>query len=372
MQISDNTWVLIARSLSGEASFQEKEELRQILDQNPGLQQYYDIMRGVWNEKHFFEDNDAGILHDKALKIISRANESESNNHKEIYNRPLRSKRISRASFYISGLFLVMIGGYFFFKKQNAAQSLSEKQPAIIAVQNGSRSRSMLPDGTTVWLNAGSKLFYEGDFKGATREVRLEGEAFFDVTKDARHPFIVHTSGIDIKVLGTAFNVKSYPEDKTVETTLYRGLVKVFRHSDLSNAIAELRPNEKLTLLKEETVTVGAIQSSREKIPISKATAKQYNISLIDSTKKESERFETAWLYNRLEFRGDDFQELALKLDRWYNINIIFEDDAVKELSFNGSFEKETPEQAFKALQTAVPRFTYKIEGDDVYVNSSQ
>ena len=70
---------------------------------------------------------------------------------------------------------------------------------------------------------------------GATREVRLEGEAFFDVVKQPDRPFIVHTSGIDIKVLGTAFNVKSYPEDKNVETTLYRGLVEVFRQKDSAN-----------------------------------------------------------------------------------------------------------------------------------------
>ena len=108
------------------------------------------------------------------------------------------------------------------YSRQKAEKLLSTK---------GSRSRSLLPDGTTVWLNAGSKLYYENDFNG-TREVRLEGEAFFDVVKQTDRPFIVHTSGIDIKVLGTAFNVKSYPEDKTVETTLYRGLVQVFRQED--------------------------------------------------------------------------------------------------------------------------------------------
>jgi ferric-dicitrate binding protein FerR (iron transport regulator) len=77
-------------------------------------------------------------------------------------------------------------------------------------------------------LNADSKLHYNNDFSGATREVTLEGEAFFDVVKQTGRPFIVHTSGIDIRVLGTAFNVKSYPEDDSVETTSLQGVGRSF------------------------------------------------------------------------------------------------------------------------------------------------
>jgi transmembrane sensor len=98
----------------------------------------------------------------------------------------------------------------------------------------------------------------------------------------------------------------------------------------------------------------------------------RFTISHIDSTKKENERIETAWVYSRLEFRGDKFSALAQKLQRWYNVTINFTDDKVKELEFNGSFEKETVEQAFAALKVANSLFTYKIENHEIFVGSSE
>ena len=241
-------------------------------------------------------------------------------------------------------------------------------QDPIIA-NKGSRSRSLLPDGTTVWLNAGSKLHYENDFNGSTREVRLEGEAFFDVVKQPHRPFIVHTSGIDISVLGTAFNVKSYPEDKTVETTLYRGLVQVSRQEDITKKQIELKPNEKLILLKQaakDEENLSLVNAS----PVVQ-TPRSVIITHIDSTKKESERFETAWLYSRLEFRGNNFEELAHKLERWYNVTIEFTDEKVKKLNVTGILESETVEQAFVALKEAFP-INYKIKNHEILVSSSE
>jgi transmembrane sensor len=199
----------------------------------------------------------------------------------------------------------------------------------------------------------------------------LEGEAFFDVVKQPERPFIVHTAGINIKVLGTAFNVKSYPEDKTVETTLYRGLVQVSRQDDITKKVIELRPNEKLALPKQAAKEESEL--SQEKAPATKLqpVISSFVKTHIDSTKKESERLETAWLYSRLEFRGNNFEELAYKLERWYNITIVFADEKVKSLNFNGSFEKENVEQAFIALQAAVPAFTYKIQNHEVLVSST-
>lgn len=371
----------MSRFLSGEASLDEEQEFKQMLSKDETLQQHFDIMHRLWNEKNLspYVEKDSDDLEYKAKQIISRANSAavtgySENNIPEEDSRRRRRKRIKRLAYYFSfAAFIIPLAYLFLHYNNKAISSSSSKHPAIISAQNGSRSRSMLPDGTTVWLNAGSKLYYGGDFKGATREVKLEGEAFFDVVKDPQHPFIVHTSGIDIRVLGTAFNVKSYPEDKTVETTLYRGLVKVFRHGDSLHTVVELKPNEKVSLIKEEAATsISEVSNKEGKGVLPKITTTSYNLSFIDSTKKESERFETAWLYNRLEFKGDKFDQLALKMERWYNINIIFEDDAVKNLSFYGSFEKETPEQAFIALHKAVPSFNFKIDDNDVFISSSQ
>ncbi|HSC36609.1 MAG TPA: DUF4974 domain-containing protein, partial [Chitinophagaceae bacterium] len=94
------------------------------------------------------------------------------------------------------------------------------------------------------------------------------------------------------------------------------------------------------------------------------------HIVAIDSSMKEEERVETSWVYNRLEFRGDRFDELARKLERWYNIDVHFEDDSARALTFNGSLENETVEQAFLALEAAVP-FRFKINQNEVYISST-
>jgi transmembrane sensor len=268
-------------------------------------------------------------------------------------------------------LVCIPIAGWFW-KNNNVSSVVIENGKPVketIITQNGSRTRSLLADGTIVWLNVGSKLFYENDFNGATREVRLEGEAFFDVVKQTNRPFIVHTSGIDIKVLGTAFNVKSYPEDKNVETTLYRGLVQVLRHEDSLSKPIQLIPNHKLILPKHAAIET--IKLSEERRPSAKEPASP-DITPIDSTKKESERIETAWRYNRLEFSGDNFEEVAKKLQRWYNVTIVFRDEKVKQLNgVTGSFENETVAEAFAALKELYP-INYKITNHEIFVESSK
>ena len=288
----------------------------------------------------------------------------------ELVSRRKRQRRRRNISLVACTLVCAMTAGWFW--KNNNASSVVVEKPVkeTIITQNGSRTRSLLADGTTVWLNGGSKLYYENDFNGATREVRLEGEAFFDVVKKPNRPFIVHTSGIDIKVLGTAFNVKSYPEDKNVETTLYRGLVQVLRHEDAAGKAIQLIPNHKLILPKQAAIETTKLSEDKR---LSLKEPASLFITPIDSTKKESERIETAWRYNRLEFVGDNFEEVAKKLERWYNVTIVFTDEEVKQLTgVMGSFETETVAEAFAALKEAYPIKFKIINNHEIFVESSQ
>ena len=284
-------------------------------------------------------------------------------------SRRKRQRRRRNTALTVALLICVITAGWFW-KNDNTSIAIVEKpvKETLIIAQKGSTTRSSLADGNSVWINAGSKLYYASDFSGATREVRLEGEAFFDVVKQANRPFIVHASGIDIKVLGTAFNVKSYPEDKNVETTLYRGLVQVLRHEDSLSKPIQLRPNHKLILPKQAAIET--VKMSEVKMPLTKGIPTGITITPIDSTKKESERLETAWRYNRLEFEGEYFEDVAKKMERWYNVSIIFTDDKVKRLEVVGKFENETVEQAFAALKEGFP-ITFKIDKNEILVGSS-
>ncbi len=358
----------MARSLNGESTSSEQEDLNNLLSENEPLQQQYDLLARIWKEKSDnIKDEDNVNASDTISKIISRA-AIESNDAEIVFRRKRRRRRIN-ISIAIASLVCVIVAVWYL--KNDQQSYVNEDKPGnkAIITQNGSRTRSLLADGTTVWLNAGSKLYYENDFNGPTREVRLEGEAFFDVVEQTNRLFIVHTSGIDIRVLGTAFNVKSYPEDQNVETTLYRGQVQVLRQKDfISNAI-QLEPNQKLILSKQAAKEY--VKLSEEKTPLTKRLPANFIITHIDSTKKESERIETAWVYSRLEFRGDSFEVVAKKLERWYNVNIVFTDEKVKLLSVTGSFEKETVEQAFEALKEAFA-INYKINNHEISVSSSQ
>jgi ferric-dicitrate binding protein FerR (iron transport regulator) len=339
-----------------------------LLRQDEELQQQYDVLVRIWKEKHNdINDEDNVNARNTISRIINRAAIEADDPEIDPFRRKRRRRR--RISLILSSFIIILATGWFWFNNKPAVVIDNKTEQAPIVANNGSRTRSLLPDGTIVWLNAGSKLHYENDFNGSTREVRLEGEAFFDVVKQPGRPFIVHTSGIDIRVLGTAFNVKSYPEDKTVETTLYRGLVQVSRKDDSKEKSIQLKPNEKLILPKEAANVEEKL--SEEEAPLAKPTPASFIITHIDSTKKESERLETAWLYSRLEFRGDSFEELAHKLERWYNVTIVFADEKVKQLNVTGSFEKETVEQAFVGLKAAFP-INYKINNREILVSSSQ
>jgi len=162
--------------------------------------------------------------------------------------------------------------------------------------------------------------------------------------------------------------VKSYPEDKNVETTLYRGLVEVYRQSDSLNTISHLVPNHTLKIPKQAAIE--APQLSEEKRPLVKEAPAQTFIIPIDSTKQESERIETAWVYNRLEFDRVTFEEVAKKLERWFNVSITFEDEKAKNLNVHAIFTDETVDQAFAALKVGLP-INYKIINHEVFVESS-
>lgn len=367
----NSLWFLIARSLAGEATSEEEETLQHVLQQDASVQQQYDLLKRMWHSQYqscdiineYEKENIARILE---LSAIKKATEQIEVSNEKISGKS--HKRIRSIYYVISGVAAALIVFFVLkFPLNNNTASFKKNIPTqTLATENGSRSRTILPDGSSVWLNAGSHIRYEENFSNATREVKLDGEAYFDVVKDAKRPFIVHVAGYDIKVLGTAFNVKSYPEDKTVETTLIRGLVQVTKHNVKTQVPIYLHPNEKLIVTKfaaNEASSLPNIQSNN--------IDKNYTIKPLDTALKESDRIETAWVYNRLEFDGDDFKTLATKLDRWYNVSIVFDDDAVTHLHLHGSFENETIEQALAALKTATP-FNYEILENEIHIRSAK
>ena len=180
-----------------------------------------------------------------------------------------------------------------------------------LVVPYGKRSRVVLPDQTEVWLNSGSKLTYPVKFDGDKREVFLQGEALFDVTHDEKRPFFVLTKQIDVRVLGTKFNVSAYDEDSIVQTVLVRGSVELEYKSKLWG----ISVNQKIvpgTLAVFDTVE------------------KSVNQSLVDTD------YFTSWKDGYLILENSQLSEIAKKLSRYYNVRILFGDPALEAETFSG------------------------------------
>jgi transmembrane sensor len=208
-----------------------------------------------------------------------------------------------------------------------------------IVAPTGSKTSVTLPDSSTVWLNAGSRISFDDHFGKSNRNISLEGEGFFDVKKNTV-PFTVHTDQFDVAVLGTAFNVRAYSDDDRATATLVRGSLKVKREN-LSGSQDEilLVPNDKLTLWKNGTA---------EKT--SSKTDFKVNVEKKIDTEKE-----IAWKDGWLSVQGESLDELATKLERLYDITIEFEEDNLKAYRYTGRIRQLSLEQVLKALALTSP-----------------
>lgn len=225
--------------------------------------------------------------------------------------------------------------------------------------KTGERKSFQLPDGTKVVLNAGSTLFLEDSFNTGKRSLTLEGEAFFDVAQNASAPFVIHTSAMDVTVLGTAFNVKAYKNDETNETSLVRGLVKVSLRS--GNHQLLLRPNEKVIVPVSKTIIQKVKPvSTKRNIP---EPAIDYSIASLTHIPQDTTAVELSWVDNRLIFANESFGEIARKLERWYDVKIRFESEELKQYRFTGNFDKETVRRVLEVLQLSRD-FSFRFEDE--------
>ena len=232
----------------------------------------------------------------------------------------------------------------------------------------GMREEIVLQDGTHVWLNAESRLTWTSDpGTRPERAVDLAGEAYFEVAPDAASPFTIHAPGMDIRVLGTALNVKAYPADSVAEASLVSGSIEVRVASDPSRKVV-LKPDEKITVHDKVPV---AMTASRKRTQKQEKGTKAFNIApLKRDPLLDSGTVETAWMKGKLVFRSEAFVDLGPAMERKYGVTFHFSDNQVKNYRFTGIFSTETVEEALHALQLTSPSspFSYRVDGKDIYI----
>lgn len=367
-------WELMGRKLAGEASPEELRELEGLLRAHPDQHFPAETITRLWEQARATSaDAESAAAHVRHIlrmqqKGIPIGQVTEDDHVAYLLEEHPKRKVYRYMWMAAAGLLLLTAAAWWLFllPQENQHKVLAGRSAANeVSTRNGSRTRIQLPDGTHVWLNAGSKLSYDKNFGNGLREVTLTGEAFFDVEKDAEAPFIIHTAKIDVKVLGTTFNIKSYPNDRTTEATLIGGVIE---------ASLRDRPDEKIRLRPSEKIVVINETSSFEHLPAGK-TARQraeapiLSVQRLTYYKPESDIIvETSWIDNKLVFREESFAELALQMERWYGVTIQFRNKAIKELRFTGIFESETIQQALNALKMTAA-FNYNIQGNVVIID---
>ncbi len=362
-------WILLAKKISGEASSEELHDLQDLIQQHPewqfAIQNMGDLLKNQPNKDEIHAE-DAYMLH---LHRMDEMNIPFDENHTEAPVVFLEKRRIKW--YWAAAAAILLAGGFLAFTKLSVPTSPKD-QPAAeineVSTRQGSKSKVQLPDGTVVWLNSGSKLTYNKEYGQKIREVILTGEGYFDVVKMKDKPFIIHTSAINIKVLGTVFNVKAYPEDKRTETSLLRGSIEV----TIKN-----RPNDKIILEPSEKLVIENNKVVEKEVPktvLPAAPAVEPAINTLMSINKltyaaiDSAVAETQWIDNKLVFRDESFSEVAVKMERWYGVEIEIKDAKIGEKRLNGIFENETVIQALDALKEFIS-FRYKKNGNKIIIN---
>ena len=253
------------------------------------------------------------------------------------------SRTIRRiAAIFVVSFSLGMFSHYYWTKNQPEQIAFVEN-----VVPLGSKSEIKLPDGSTVALNAGSTLRYPTNYGKAKRDVYLEGEGYFKVAQQTKKPFTVYTALSNITAMGTEFNVKAYPDEYVMETTLIKGEIAVEKGEaadDFERTVLH-QPGQKLS-----------VNAAPDAQPVLLVTQLEPDVAEAEISWKE--RY---WRIERL-----PLQDFSVKLERRYNVHIQV-DDQLKNHHFSGTFENETLEQVLQAIQLSVP-ILYQIDGQNVYI----
>ena len=317
----EDTKALILKFLMGELNSREEKELFMWVKKSPE------------NKEQFLHDQQLLTKDLIGMPCCGTKKEWEklSQRLKIDYNTSKKPYKIRRIA-YITGIAAAFIIGIFiasvtpFSSKNVPRYEISQ----TFSTPNGARTTFNLPDGSTVWLNAGTQLTFSA-FGKSERRVFLKGEAYFKIAHDAKRPFIISTDFGEVKDLGTAFNVKAYDDD-LFTTTVEEGLVEV--NAESTSREVYVKPGQQAVLLSA--------------------------LGSVDVKEVETQIF-TCWKDGILIFKKDALEDIVKKLERWYNVNIELAPDVeLKNYRFTGTIEMESLPEVLELIRITAPvRYKY-------------
>jgi transmembrane sensor len=323
----NNIWEVITSVLNGSVNDEEKAILSSWLEEKEVNRKTFDLILNTGiREKQYPSQI--------KLKVFS-----------QVQNEMMKRKLQGRVQLWrycaVASVALILVMSYFFMKENLSSSETYVKTYCPF----GNKSQILLNDGTIVFLNSGSSLSYPGRFKGDYRRVILMGEAYFDVKKDSKHPFIVETGDVKIRVYGTRFNVKNYEEENTIETTLMEGSVGLFKRlgSNFKETL-KLSPNQQAIYSKSS----GALEKR----------AIDAELSVI-------------WKDGKYYFEKELFSSIVRKLERNFNVNIRISSESLNRRVFSGMIDKNRNIFQTLDIMKRYSRFDYNLRNDTIIVTNT-
>jgi len=311
---------LMWNDFSGEITSEGKLLLNRGVNQSVENKRYYSEQRKLWRLVDRYQ---------KMQKI------DEHKAYQKISNQLFARKKVGyfiqlQRIAAILLLPVLIVSAIYYYSERNHSRQFSSVYNTV-ETSLGMRSSLTLPDGTKVWLNAGSKLSYPILFSDKVREVKLSGEAYFDVKKDKKWPFVVSCGNMNIIVTGTIFNCNAYAENNQIQTVLIEGHVTVMNQSAAETEV--LAPGE-----------LAVFGRNSQKITKSKVDLEKY----------------IAWKSGKLMFREDNMNVVIEKLERWYNVEFEIKDKEISDYIYTATFVDESLDQVLKMLSISAP-ISYRV-----------
>jgi len=316
----------------------------------------------VENKRLFNDFKNAWLLSSQLQPKSLKAEEALKKLHTKLKFSENHKRVISINGFLKIAAILIlmfMIGGICSVFMYHKISDTSNILACRFEVPKGSRAITYLPDGTKVWLNAGSSLEYATDFNASKREVKLTGEGFFKVKTNHLKPFIVKVENISVKAYGTSFNIKAYPDEKEVITTLVEGKVEIEgKENNNKTFVYEMLPKQKVIYYKKEKQVIANDNTEPKEVksgPQAVAAIQSRPATPIISDNNVRTELYTSWKDSLWIIQAEKLEDLAIMLERRYNVNIAFASSEVKNYRFSGTIQHETLEQIFEIIRLTMP-----------------
>jgi len=322
---------------------ENEPHIKQMLSEewNKVLEESHDETLENASQQDWFEE----IYAQARIRETTASGEPEQIQPKKIQPiapKRLRSQWMNIAAILVASLFLSLAFHTFRAEMADGTQEVTTHQRVAAP---GEKIRFILSDGTQVHLNSGSQIEFPDSFDENSREVKLDGEAYFVVTSDPERPFMVHSGEITTKVLGTSFNVRSYSDDEEAVVAVASGKVAVLESG--SDLLAE---NYGAVLEANQWTNYRADQHSFD--------TNSGDISLF-----------TAWNSDVLIYMDDSLEDVAQKFELWYGVDIEFKDDAIKDCIIRGEHRGETLRNVLESITYAFVDMEYVINGREVFLS---